>query len=429
MRNLQVSEPLLSIIIPTRNRARFLARALASARAQNAADLEIIVSDNASSDDTDAVAQSAAREDGRVRYVRRSTPGDMIASWTFALSHARGTWWTFLSDDDALVPGALETALEAAERHQAPLAVWRYGFYYYPSWHELSRRNHLLLQPFTGAISAPPVADTLAHAFDRLEMVNWPQFSNALMHRDVWKRMLSLVGQPFPCPAGDCFTGMVLLLAAERCAVVDQPLTLYGWWGGSYTSSLAKQGPAALTAQPLPHVPLPFHFTTNLLTSALLLAQQEVAPLAASFQVNWARYFAKTREEMAFLRSKGVVVDELEKLWHEQLAAQPAHVRRKLISDAHEPQQQRQDGAHAPAARTARPWRQKLRDRINRSPFLFHWETQLRPRLRLERALLIDGRRAGFADILGATRRMPMLIARGFARAHRRGRACTGVVV
>jgi len=418
-----MAQPRVSVVMPTRNRAHFLARAVASVQAQTWTDLEIIVSDNASTDATGRLAQTLAAEDARIRYVRRPTAGTMVESWSFALAHAQGELITFLSDDDAFAPTALATAVAAMDDLHVPLAVWRYAFYYHSTWSELSRRNHLLLQPFTGQVQGPPVAATLAKVFDRLEMVDWPQFSNALMHRNVWARMLEMLGDPFPCAAGDCYTGLGLLLAAQRYAVIDQPLTLYGWWGGSFTASLARQSVAELAAEPLPGVPLPFPFTTNLFTSALRQAQRAVAPRADAFSVNWVRYFEKTREELRWLRSKGLAIDALEAAWQQALAQQPLQVQH------HFQLAERHDGPH-PAQRLApRGWRHRLRERINASPFLFHWETQLRPRLRLERALLLDGRRLGFADILGAARTLPRLIARGFSRAHRRGRACTGVVI
>jgi hypothetical protein len=435
--------------MPTRNRAHFLRRALASAREQTWTDLEIVVSDNGSTDGTAEMVQALAEEDARIRYVRRPTPGSMIESWLFAVNHARGELWTFLADDDALVPTAVETAVTTMSQHVVPMVVWRYAFYYHPVWHEPQRRNHLLLQPFTGTVTTPAIADTLARVFDQLVMIDWPQFSNSLLHRSVWSTMFELLDHSLPCAAGDCYAGLALLLAAERYAVIDQPLTLYGWWNGSFTAGLtqeiagcSRQEATASAAgkpsnhPPLPGVPLSFPLTTNLFTSALLQAQRALSPRADAFAVNWGRYFIKTREEIAWLRAKGLAGPELERTWQEALAQQPTAVQHSVRSAERETMERR-DGPHSFADRSSRPgpddsrlsWRTRLRDFINRHPFWFHWETRCRPQLRLQRAVLLDGRRLGFGDILGAARYLPRLIARGFTAAHRRGRACNGAVI
>lgn len=441
--------PRVSIIMPTRNRAHLLRRALASAREQTWTDLEIVVSDNGSTDGTADLVQALAEEDSRICYVRRPTPGSMIESWLFAVSHARGELWTFLADDDALAPTAVETAVTTMHRYEVPLVVWRYAFYYHPVWHEPQRRNHLLIQPFTGAVTTPAIADTLTRVFDQLVMVDWPQFSNSLLHRSIWSTMFDWLGKTLPCAAGDCYAGLALLLAAGRYAVIDQPLTLYGWWNGSFTAGLTQEVAAcsrpeatasaagtAATYPPLPGVPLSFPLTTNLFTSALLQAQRALSPRADSFAVNWVRYFIKTREEIAWLRAKGLAGPELEHAWQTALTGQPPAVQFSLLAGPGE-STERRDGFNPSAdcrswygtGWSLRSWRTRLRDFINRNPYWFHWETQCRPQLRLQRAVLLDGRRLGFGDILGAARYLQRLVVKGFSAAHRRGQACNGTVI
>src|SRR5439155_1533464 len=74
--------PRFSIVMPTRNRAQLLQFALQSALDQPTADLEVVVSDNDSRDDTPAVARRF--NDPRVRYVRTPETLAMPDSWEFA---------------------------------------------------------------------------------------------------------------------------------------------------------------------------------------------------------------------------------------------------------------------------------------------------------------------------------------------------------
>ncbi len=67
------SKPLVSIGIPTYNRASVLRRAVESALTQDHTNLELVISDNASTDETEAVCQEFCERDNRVRYIRQKT--------------------------------------------------------------------------------------------------------------------------------------------------------------------------------------------------------------------------------------------------------------------------------------------------------------------------------------------------------------------
>jgi GT2 family glycosyltransferase len=99
------TSPLLTIAIPTFNRCRWLRQALDSALLQAADDVEIIVSDNASTDGTAAMADEY--QAGGVRWVTQPRNLGMVGNWEFLLDEARGRWFLLLSDDDALLPGCI----------------------------------------------------------------------------------------------------------------------------------------------------------------------------------------------------------------------------------------------------------------------------------------------------------------------------------
>jgi glycosyltransferase involved in cell wall biosynthesis len=82
----------LSIIVPTRNRAGLLRRALESITAQTATDVEILVVDDGSRDDT---AQTA-REFASVRYYRNAVSSGASTARNRGAAMARGDWLLFL---------------------------------------------------------------------------------------------------------------------------------------------------------------------------------------------------------------------------------------------------------------------------------------------------------------------------------------------
>ena len=99
--------PDVSVIICTRNRRVWLAEAVASVAAQTEIGWEIIVADDASSDDTPAWLEARRAENFRV--VRQDPAGGRAAAANRALADARGGAVMFLDDDDVLRPGALAT--------------------------------------------------------------------------------------------------------------------------------------------------------------------------------------------------------------------------------------------------------------------------------------------------------------------------------
>lgn len=112
---------LVSIIIPAYNQAHYLGRAIQSALAQTHSDLEVIVVDDGSTDDTAAVAQGFA--DPRLRYVYQVNRG-LSAARNTGLRHASGDFVSFLDSDDQFLPHKLELLLAELERYpEAGLAA------------------------------------------------------------------------------------------------------------------------------------------------------------------------------------------------------------------------------------------------------------------------------------------------------------------
>lgn len=101
------------MIIPTRERGEVLCHALRTVVAQDFDELDILVSDNASTDDTRDIVHSF--RDARIRYVNTGKRVSMSHNWEFALSHVRNGWVMVIGDDDGLLPGALQKVKNIAQ--------------------------------------------------------------------------------------------------------------------------------------------------------------------------------------------------------------------------------------------------------------------------------------------------------------------------
>lgn len=99
----------VSVVTPTYNRSRFLLEAVASVLAQTYADLELIIVDDGSVDDTRKVLEPFLA-DNRVRYFYQENQGQSYAR-NLALEHAVGDYIAFLDSDDMWAPDKLEKQL------------------------------------------------------------------------------------------------------------------------------------------------------------------------------------------------------------------------------------------------------------------------------------------------------------------------------
>lgn len=137
-----IDKPLLSLIIPTRERADTLAFTLATALNQTSQDYEVIVSDNASGDDTRAVVERLA--DHRVRYLNTGIRLSMCDNYEFALDRAEGRYVLIVGDDDAVMPGALDNLLGLIRVASEPtIYMWPLHVYDWPVGNQPARVAYL----------------------------------------------------------------------------------------------------------------------------------------------------------------------------------------------------------------------------------------------------------------------------------------------
>jgi glycosyltransferase involved in cell wall biosynthesis len=103
--------PRASIGMPVFNGARTIGRAIESVLAQTMADFELLISNNASTDTTEAVCLRYAARDRRLRYIRQATAISALNNFSVVLNEARAPYFMWLAADDYALPRLLEQAV------------------------------------------------------------------------------------------------------------------------------------------------------------------------------------------------------------------------------------------------------------------------------------------------------------------------------
>jgi glycosyltransferase involved in cell wall biosynthesis len=117
------SQPRISVGLPVFNGERYLAESLESLRTQTLTQIEVIISDNGSTDSTVDIAEDYCRQDSRFRLIRQPTNRGGAFNHNFVIDEARAPYFKWASHDDVCESAMLEKLVDALEANpQAALA-------------------------------------------------------------------------------------------------------------------------------------------------------------------------------------------------------------------------------------------------------------------------------------------------------------------
>lgn len=143
-----MQEEIVSVIIPTYNRAHLIEKAVKSVLAQTYQNLEVIVADDASADNTEAVVRNIS--DSRVKYVRLPQNSGACAARNEGIRLASGAYIAFNDSDDQWLAEKVRRQLEFLEEHKADIVICKMEcmnadgsfLHYFPNKDESSRISY-----------------------------------------------------------------------------------------------------------------------------------------------------------------------------------------------------------------------------------------------------------------------------------------------
>ena len=121
-----------SVLLPTRNGGKYLKSCIESVLSQDYKDMELIVFDNANTDNTAEVVNSYSN-DKRLKYYRTDSVVDVTENWNNALKKSSGDYVLMMGDDDFLLPGYFDTLDKIIKENDFPDGISYFGYtFIYP---------------------------------------------------------------------------------------------------------------------------------------------------------------------------------------------------------------------------------------------------------------------------------------------------------
>ncbi|MEA2149996.1 MAG: hypothetical protein QOD69_1826 [Solirubrobacteraceae bacterium] len=232
--------PLVSVLLPTRNRLEYLRYAIETVRRQGDGDWELVVSDNDSAEDIEGHVRSLG--DDRIRYVRTAAFVPVTENWNNALAHSRGRYVVMLGDDDGLMPGYVGAIRGLAQRFADPDVIYQSGWLFsYPGVQASEPEGFLQAYGYAtflrGAREAFVLERAAAHKVVGHAMHFRARYGFNMQFSTVSRRLVERLapqGPFFQSAFPDYYATNVAFLTARTIVVEPRPLVAIGVTPKSY---------------------------------------------------------------------------------------------------------------------------------------------------------------------------------------------------
>lgn len=234
----------ISIIIPSRERGRYLAHSLRTCTDIDDPDLEILVSDNASTDNTEAVVRACT--DPRVRYVNTGARLSMRQNFEFALGQSTGDYVIMFGDDDGILPGQFPYLRRILEDQGPDTLSWAFLTYGWPVEGVAGKPGGMRFRKST-SFGLPKVQDPASCRADasaaRLEGPRtFPALYHGCMSRAFLERCRAADGMLFLARSPDIYISYRALLSGGKFLHSDHPFSINGFSPASTGGNMRDVG-------------------------------------------------------------------------------------------------------------------------------------------------------------------------------------------
>ena len=230
------STPILSIIIPTKNRSEYAMSAIKSILNMSSDLFELVVQDNSDNNKLEDHLNKIYL-DSRLSYSHTREHLDVIANFNKALSLAKGEYITFIGDDDGVNPEIIEAAMWAKSNDIDALTPYLVADYLWPDlrqkYYGAKFSGGLKIKDFSGLISFPDVENGMIDCAQRgaqnlVNFVGLPKLYYGIVKKDCLEKVRKKTGTYFPGVSPDMSGAMAVASFVRRMCAIDYPLFVPG---------------------------------------------------------------------------------------------------------------------------------------------------------------------------------------------------------
>ncbi len=224
--------PLFTVIIPTKDRSKYLYHTLRTCIEQSYPNLEIIVADDASTDDTVNMVNKLAQFDSRIKLVARKERVGMRDNFEMVLEQVRPGYVIALGGDDGLIPEGIKAMYKILKDRKTELLTWCPSVYEYPS--ESNPKGQFSIYHRNKGIKVIDSNTYLERQtinFNYVNDIECPMFyvkgvvSTKLIDR---VKSRSNDGRFYSCPTPDGYSGIVLAGEVSDYIFSGESFSIYG---------------------------------------------------------------------------------------------------------------------------------------------------------------------------------------------------------
>ncbi|MDB4077179.1 glycosyltransferase [Porticoccaceae bacterium] len=223
----------ISVLIPTFNREDFLQYTLESCTSQKSDDVEFVVCDDASTDNTEQMVKQFSVSDARVRYVRQPENLGMLANFEAGLTHCRNEYIFALGADDALMPNSIATILDILATTKCELLTWPTAAFFYPGTRDSCGQLVIPIAKMDKQLTWIESKDFFDRQARNLHYVadeDCPMiYVKSIASRKIIDKVIERSGGKFySCSTPDGYSGIVLAGEVKKYLKYNFPLTMHG---------------------------------------------------------------------------------------------------------------------------------------------------------------------------------------------------------
>ena len=247
--------PLLSILIATKNRIPFCISAIKSILSFSELDFELIIQDNSDSNELSCYIANNIK-DKRLIYNYTPPPYSSIDNFNAVMSLAKGEYVCLIGDDDGINPEIFDVVRWAKINKIDSIYPKVYASYIWPNTLSQYQSGHLSINKFTSHVFSINPKNKL-HLLLKNGIVNYmdfqlPKVYHGIVKRDCFEEIFSLTGHYFGGLSPDIYSAVALASIVKKHYIIDYPLTISGVCNASTTIDNIK-GAHAGKLEKAPH--------------------------------------------------------------------------------------------------------------------------------------------------------------------------------